>query len=603
PQEVRRLCLTVFEKVREKKLRGRIVLFDSGLVNSNRYILRMGKGSLGGKGRGMAFLSHFVENIDFKKIIPNINIRIPATSIIGSQEFDKFIEINNLYTEIYSRKNFNKVKELFLNAHLSDELNDRLFHYLLQMKKPLAIRSSGLFEDSLMQPFSGVYSTYLIPNNHPDLNVRFEQLVTAVKLVYASIFTKSSQSYFDAVNYKIEEEKMAVIIQELVGHTYNKRFYPHISGVAQSYNYYPFSYMKPDDGFSVAAVGLGMYVVGGEKAYRFCPRYPELSHNSVSDQIRDSQKEFYAIDLTRTDFDLNNDGELATVSKYKIREAEKDGTLTHCVSTYDMLNDRLNAGIAGTGPKVVDFANILKYNYIPLAETLRFLLRLFREAMGAPVEIEYAVDLTKDDRGNPTFYLLQIKPLLRIEDQIDIELGEIDRNHALMISHRGMGNGDIEGIRDIVYVMPENFDRTLTKEIAAEIGEINRVFEQSGGNYILIGPGRWGTRDRFTGIPVHWAHISHAKVIVEMGLKDFPLDASLGSHFFHNVTSMNVGYFSVPFESSEFTLQLDKLKNQEIVWQGEYACHVRFKEDLKILMDGRSGTAVILVPDENDTTN
>lgn len=595
-QEVRHLCLTVFERVREKRLRGKIVLYEPGIKMGNRYILRLGNGSLGGKGRGLAFLSNFMENIDFKKIIPKINIRIPATAIIGAQEFDKFIENNNLYSEIYHGKDFNHIKELFLKSKLSDELRDKLRHCLQSLKKPLAIRSSGLFEDTLMQPFAGVYETFLIPNNHPDINVRFDQLITAIKLVYASIFTRSSHSYFDAVNYKIEEERMAIIIQEVVGHNYNDRFYPHISGVAQSYNYYPFSYMKPEDGFSVAAVGLGMYVVGGEKSYRFCPRYPELNHNSLADQVRDSQKEFYAIDMTREEFDLKTDGEFATVAKYKIREAEKDGTLNHCVSTYDSTNDRLIAGLNGKGPKVVDFANILKYQQIPLADTLRFLLRLFREAMGTSVEIEYAVDLTPDDRGNPTFYVLQLKPLIRSDDQVDIEPEKINKEQALMISHRGMGNGKLKAIKDVVYVMPDSFDRTKTLEIAEEIEILNQQFLEKGENYVLIGPGRWGTRDRFTGIPVLWTNISQAKLIVEMGLKDFPLDASLGSHFFHNVTSMNVGYFSVPYESDEFTLCLDKLEQGRIISRGNYTCHVHFDQDLKIMMDGRKGMAVVLIP-------
>ncbi|HPR32398.1 MAG TPA: PEP/pyruvate-binding domain-containing protein, partial [Prolixibacteraceae bacterium] len=303
-QDLRNFLLNVFNEVKIQQRRGRIINFDSTLVSGNRYIIRISKGSLGGKGRGLAFISNFIENIEFKKIIPNINIRIPATAIIGALEFDSFIETNDLYNPIIIGHRYENINELFLKARLSESLGERLFQYLVSMRTPLAVRSSGLFEDSLLQPFAGVYNTYLLPNNHPDINVRLSQLMQAIKLVYASLFAHSARSYLNAVNYKIEEEKMAVIIQEVVGHTYNNKHYPHISGVAQSYNYYPVSYMQPADGFSVAGIGLGMYVMGGEKSFRFCPKYPSINPSSIRDQMRDTQSEFYAIDMTRPDFDL-----------------------------------------------------------------------------------------------------------------------------------------------------------------------------------------------------------------------------------------------------------------------------------------------------------
>ncbi|MGQ8335071.1 PEP/pyruvate-binding domain-containing protein [Sunxiuqinia sp. A32] len=593
PDDLRQFCLDVFERVRLKKLRGRIINFDPNLVRSDRYIVRMGKGSLGGKGRGMAFMSNFIENIDFRKIIPNINIRIPATAIIGAIEFDKFIEQNNLYEEIYGSNDYERIKNIFLESHMSDSLKKRLFSYVEEMDRPLAIRSSGLFEDSLLQPFSGVYSTYLIPNNHPDIYVRYHQLETAIKLVYASIFTESATSYFDAVSYKIEEEKMAVVIQEVVGHHYNGHYYPSVSGVAQSYNYYPVAYMEPEDGFAVAAVGLGMYVVGGENAYRFCPKYPNINPTNVKDQVRDSQKEFYAIDLSRTEIDLVNDGETAAIEKYKIKVAEENGVLQYCASVYDRENDDLVPGVDIDGPRVIDFANILKYNYIPLAETLSFLLRLFKEAMGSPVEMEYAVDLEKGDNGFPTFYLLQIKPLIRHEEQVEIDLGDVQDENIFMYAQRGMGNGMIDSVSDVVYIDPEKFDKLKTREIAREINQINKQMEAEGREYILVGPGRWGTRDPFTGIPVSWAQISKARVIVEMGLPEFPLDGSLGSHFFHNVTSMNVGYFSIPHHSRNAHLNLELLKDQQLIDDLSYVKHVRFKKQLTILMDGRKREALI----------
>ena len=594
--ELREFCIDVFEKIRLKKLRGRIINFDPGLVKSNRYIVRMGKGSLGGKGRGMAFMSNFIENIDFKKILPNINIRIPSTAVIGSVEFDKFLEQNELYEEIYSNNDYEHIKALFLESQLSEALKEKLFKYVERVKKPLAIRSSGLFEDSLQQPFSGVYATYLIPNKHEDVNLRFAQLETAVKLVYASIFTESALAYFDAVNYKIEEEKMAVVIQELVGHQYNERYYPSISGVAQSFNYYPVSYMQPEDGFAVAAVGLGMYVVGGENAHRFCPKYPAINPGNVRDQLRDSQKEFYAMNMQKDTIDLVQGGEHAAIVKYKIKDAGQDGVLHHCASVYDRENDDLVPGVERDGPLVVDFANVLKYNYIPLAETIRFLLRLFREAMGSPVEMEFAVDMENGEYELPTFYLLQIKPLIRHEERTVVELGNVDDENIFLYARRGMGNGLVNTIRDVVYVDPDTFDKCKTREIAREVNEINKSFEAAGKEYILVGPGRWGTQDQFTGIPLNWANLSCARIIVEMGLPDFPLDGSLGSHFFHNVTSMNVGYFSVPHNSCDARIDLEILKKQELIERKKFVKHVRFNQNLSIVMDGRKREVLVRYP-------
>ncbi len=591
--KLRDAIIKAFEDVKMARLRGRVVMFDSALVSSDRFIVRIGEGSFGGKGRGMAFLSNFIENIDFENNISGLNISIPPTAIIGAGEFTRFIEKNNLFHKAFVQKDYDEIKELFLNSELSNEVYFRLEQYVEVMDKPLAVRSSGLFEDSLLQPFAGVYATYILPNNHPDKEERFRQLSTAVKLVYASMFSDPAKAYFDAVNYKIEEETMAVIIQELVGQQSHNRFYPHVSGVAQSYNYYPFSYMKPEEGFAVLAVGLGKYVVGGEKAWRFCPTYPNLELNSVKDQIKDSQNYFYALNLEDNNIDLANDGEDAGIVKLDIKEAEEDGNIRHCCSVYDYQNERLITDLSVRGPRVVNFSNILKYDYIPLAETLEILLRFFKEAMGAPVEIEFAVDLDKGKNNQPTLYLLQIKPLIRLESHIDISFEDVNPENIIVQSVKGMGNGRLETIRDIIYMNTEKFDKLDTLEMAREIAEMNKQFDDDNGEYILIGPGRWGTRDRFTGIPVLWSQISHARVIVEMGLKEFPLEASLGSHFFHNVTSMNVGYFSVYHESKSEWVNLDVLQQQEVVTSSKYFVHVRFKKPLTILMDGKSQKAVI----------
>lgn len=598
--KLRQAILDVFEKVRLERLRGRVVMFDPAMIKSSRYIVRIGEGSFGGKGRGVAFLSNFIENINFDKLFPEINIRIPSTTIIGAGEFTRFIEKNNLYTLAFVEKNYEEIKALFLRSELSDEVNEKLRQYVEVMDQPLAVRSSGLFEDSLLQPFAGVYSTFMVPNNHPDPEERYKQLATAVKLVYASMFSDPAKAYFDAVNYKIEEEKMAVIIQEVIGQRTGDRFYPHFSGVAQSYNYYPFSYMKPEDGFAVLGVGLGKYVVGGEKAWRFCPKFPKLELNSLQDQIKDSQGHFYALDLENTNCDLANGGEDAALLKLSIKEAEEDGNLKHCASVYDYNYERLTNDFSKRGPRVVNFANILKYDYLPLSQTLEMLLRFFKEAMGAPVEIEFAVDLEPGRRDLPTLYLLQIKPLIRIENHAAINFDAVDKERLVLQSLKGMGNGKLDHIKDVVYMNIDLFERTKTEEMAAEMGEINKYFEEQGKEYVLIGPGRWGTRDRFTGIPVYWSQISHARVIVEMGLPNFPLDASLGSHFFHNVTSMNVGYFSVHDGAADEFVNIDKLKEQKVVNQTRYFTHVEFDQELSILMDGRQQKAVIMWNEESD---
>jgi hypothetical protein len=593
-QDLRDMILKVFHKVKMQQLSGRIVNFDPMLVNSNRYIIRLSKGSLGGKGRGLAFISNFIESINFKKIIPNINIRIPATAVIGVHEFDAFIESNDLYNKIIVGHNYDTISEMFVKGRMSELLNERLFQYLVSMHRPLAVRSSGLFEDSLLQPFAGVYDTYMLPNNHPDINVRLEQLKTAIKLVFASTFASTARNYFNAVNYKVEEEKMAVIIQEAVGQFSGNYFFPHISGVAQSFNYYPVSYMEPSDGYSIACVGLGMYVVGGEKSFRFCPRYPQINPGGMKDMMRDTQNEFYALDMSRTEFDLQCNGELATIKKIKIKEVEKDGFFRFCASTYDYENDCLLPGTDMKGPRVIDFANILKYNSIPLADSLHLLLKFFREAMGAPVEMEYAVDLhPAKENSFPTLYVLQIKPLIRREEIEEVNIEDVDHENAVLFASKGMGNGKITHLRDVIYVDVAEFDRTRTKEMAIELGEFNEKLIAEGKEYILIGPGRWGTRDPFTGIPVMWSQISNAKVIVEMGLEDFPLDASLGSHFFHNVTSMNVGYFSVPFNSQEAFVNIEMLKKMPVVRHTKFLRHVRFPQPLTVLMDGSKREALI----------
>ncbi|MBN2166686.1 MAG: pyruvate, phosphate dikinase [Marinilabiliaceae bacterium] len=594
PDELRQTILLLSEKMELDRIRGGVIQFDPKLLKSNRFIQRIGIGSFGGKGRGISFLSHFIESIDFENIIPELDICIPPTSIIGSGEYQRFLEYNNLMDLVFDLTNYDQIKQLFLTCSLPLDMMEQLKLYLEVMQKPLAIRSSGLFEDSLLQPFSGVYSTYLLPNNHPDIEVRVSQLSEAVRMVYASIFSEGARSYFNAVNYKIEEERMAVIIQELVGHSFDGLYYPNISGVAQSFNYYPFSYMQPEDGFAVIGVGLGKYVVGGEKAFRFCPKFPKLELNALPDQIKDSQTHFYALDLNNTAFMPGVDGEDANVKFISIREAENHGNLKHCAVVYDFCTDRLVSDFSVRGPRVVNFANLLKYDFLPIADALHLLLRFLREAMGTPVEIEFSIDLTCSDNYKPRLYLLQVKPLIRCEQFSNVSFDEVVDELLILKSLKGMGNGRIDTIYDVIFMDLDRFDKTKTQVMADEIAYLNEKMKCENREYILIGPGRWGTRDRFTGIPVLWANISNAKVIVEMGLEGFPLEASLGSHFFHNVTSMNIGYFSVHHKSENDFVNMDCLNDQEIIEETTYFKHIRFIEPLVVLMDGKEQKAVVM---------
>ena len=591
--EFREYMKFVIKKYRNEGNVGRIVNFEEQAILDETNIVSLGTGALGGKGRGLAFVNTLIYNLNFSDIIPDINIRTPRTSIIGTEEFDLFLERNHFNERVYTEYDYNIIRKWFLNGDLSFGLMNKLRSLAKVINKPIAVRSSSLFEDSTLQPFSGIFETYLLPNNHDEFSVRFKQLVDAVKLVYASIFSNNARTYFEAVNYKIEEEKMAIVIQEVVGNEYDGCFYPHISGTAQSHNYYPVAHMKPEDGFAVSAVGLGKYVVEGEKTYRFSPKYPTLEINSPKDLFKSSQVHFYAVNLKNKDIDLYEKGEDAGLVTLDIYESEKHGTLKHCASVYDPENDRIEAGISALGPRIVNFANILKYDYIPLAKTLQVILDVVREALGAPVEIEYAVDLNKDDQGKASFYLLQIKPLLGTAEDYNINLEKIDKKKVVLYSEKSMGNGKIDNIKDVIYVKPNAFDKMKTLEMAEEIDIMNKEMLKTHKQFILIGPGRWGTRDKFIGIPVVWPQISNAKIIVELGLKDFPLDASLGSHFFHNVTSMNVGYFSVLDSSVDDFVAFDKLEKQKVIKETKYFKHVVFKKPLIVIMDGKKRIAVI----------
>ncbi|WP_243287337.1 PEP/pyruvate-binding domain-containing protein [Geothrix terrae] len=594
PEDMRTFLIDVGDYVQRMRTLGKVIPLTESTPRDEPNILRLGSGSMGGKARGVAFTHSLLSRLDLESLIPGANIRIPRSAIIGTEEFTGFIHRNGLRQMVQSDADDDAIKRRFLMGSLSPELIAKLRLFLTKHAKvPLAVRSSGLLEDSLSHPFAGLYSTFFLPNNDADPAVREVQLMEAIKLVYASVYSKASRAYFQAIDYKIEEEQMAILIQEVSGRRFGSRFYPHISGVAQSFNYYPVAYTLPQDGIASIAVGLGKYVVEGEKAYCFAPPYPEMDMLPPREQLRTTQKRFYALDMSRTSVDLYA-GEDATLLSLDIQEAEADGALQHCASVWDWNDDRIQDGLDRPGPRIVNFRNILKYDQFPLAPILQRLLELIRGAMETPVELEFAVNLDPDPHnGKPTFTLLQIKHQLMETGDVNLSSADLDPADLFLFSEKCVGNGIVEGLRDVVWVDPEGFDKFETPTLAAEIEKLNDRFRAEGGKYVLLGPGRWGSNDRHLGIPIVWSMISCAQVIVEYAMENFQADASLGSHFFHNVTSLNIGYFTVPYPRGTSLLDWDWLRRQPEVWRSGCLVHTRLDEPVHIVMDGRRSASAI----------
>lgn len=587
---LRDYLIDICVNIDKESVRGRVIKYNEMLTKEEENIIQIAEGSLGGKGRGIAFVNNLIQNTNISELYPDVNIRLPKTVLIGTEEFKSFIDRNRLERVIHSKIDYSKLRKRFAKGELSPDVVSKLRRKIKNYKKPLAVRSSSLFEDSISQSFSGVFETYLIPNNHRDPNVRLEQLLTAIKLIYASVFSPSARAYFNAINYKIEEEKMAVIIQDVVGEVKGDVYYPHFSGVVQSDNYYPISHIKHEDGISEVAVGLGKYVIDGNDSFRFCPKYPSID---VSLSYK-NQKYFYAIDMSENDkIDLLS-GDDATMKKVGIERAEADGMLDYIASVYDAESGEIVSDLTRKGPRIINFNYILKYDSFPLAKILDTLTTIVKIAIGTSTEIEFAVDLNKDSSGKTSFYVLQIKPVIRKSENLDVAIDEIQRDDVLLYTESAMGNGKIEDISDVIYVDENKFDRLKTLEIVNEIEEINREFAEKGKRYILIGPGRWGTRDPFMGIPIIWSQISNAKVIVETEMNDFPVDPSLGSHFFHNVVSMNVGYFTVFKRDKKAEIDFEWLKERSRKSEKKYVTVVSLDKPLKVIMNGMKGAAVIL---------
>jgi len=594
PEDLRAFLINMGDFIQKLKAKGRVIPFTESFHKEEHNILRLAEGSMGGKGRGVAFTNSMLASLNLDQVFPAVNIRIPRSMTIGTDEFVSFVERNALWETLQAEEDSATIKRRFLMGSLSPDLMRKLHLLLDKVKYPLAVRSSGLLEDSLSHPFAGLYNTFFLPNSHPDLEMRVAQLAEAIKLVYASVYSKESRSYFEAIDYKIEEEKMAILVQEVAGSRFGTHFYPHISGVAQSFNYYPVAYTQPQDGIANLAVGLGKYVVEGAKSYRFAPPYPQLDMLIPKEQLRTTQKHFYALDLSRTSVDLFN-GEDATLLSLEIKEAERDGALTHCASTWDANDDRIRDGLDGPGPRIVNFRNVLKYECFPLADILKHALALIRDAMETPVEIEFAVNLDPDPRnGKPTFYLLQIKHQLLDNTDVNLSSADLDPAEVFLYSEKCVGNGTVEGLTDIVWVDPDTFDKFATLELAEQLEKLNDEFRARGGKYVLIGPGRWGSSDRHLGIPIAWSMISCAQAIVEYAMENFQADASLGSHFFHNVTSLNIGYFTIPYPRRTAILDWDWLRQQPEVRRQGCLVHSRVDAPVHIIMDGRRSASAIL---------
>ncbi len=578
-----------------RRYRGTTIRFDHTCFFDESFVSILCGGSYGGKGRGVAFLNALIHDKTFQSQIPGLAISTPPTSIIGTDEFERIVKVIqsrnvNLYEEEYD-----SVRKRFLSVPLSDNVRKGLRAFIEQYQSPIAVRSSSLFEDSLTQPFAGAFETYIIPNGDDRVAVRLEQIEQAVKLVFASLYRPEARAYFALSGRTVQEERMAVVVQQLAGTNFEDVYYPHISGVAGSFNYYPVAHMKSEEGFAVIAFGLGVYVVEGRSGHRFSPAYPEISFGSLKDLMTNSQVQFYGVTMAKNGLNLYEKGEKAGLDLLEIDYAEKNKSLIHCASVYDSENDRMVPNLTRQGPRVVDFADILKFNYIPLAESLAALLKMLSARMGAPVEIEFAVTLPHkcNNYADPTLYMLQVKPL--IGEQMSHVMSEaIDPDSVLMYSQNALGNGVVDTITDVVLVDSLRFDKTKTDAIAMEVEYINRKLVKENRQYILIGPGRWGTRDRSLGVPIVWGQICNAKVIVELGFADYPLDASLGSHFFHNLTAMNTGYMAINEHHQNDIIRWECFSDAVAIEKLHYVHHLRFAAPLHIEIDGLKRKASVI---------
>ncbi|MCP4180631.1 MAG: phosphoenolpyruvate synthase [bacterium] len=591
--EIRSYLVDTIRNYRRKAGRGII----ASHLDEYAIFTRLGDGQLGGKGRGLAFIDSFIQKHKIMFKWDGAMVSIPRTIVLTTDLFDNFMEYNNLYDFALSDVADEKILESFSNAGIPYRLQGYIYEICDAITSPIAVRSSSLLEDSHYQPFAGVYSTFMLPNNHQDIAARQTQLEQAIKSVYASVFLKESKAYITATSNVIDEEKMGIVIQEITGKQYENKYYPTVSGVARSLNFYPIEPEKSEDGIANIAFGLGKTIVEGGISMRFCPKYPKkILQLSVPEfALKDTQKEFYALDLDPEKFHSSLD-ETVNLLKLKVRNAEKDNALKFVASTYDYQDQIIREGIHEGGKKLITFSNILKYNSFPLAEILQSLLKIGQQEMNNQVEIEFAAKLDTPSNNLKLFHVLQIRPIVETEEKTQIDLKHHTNKELIISCDMALGNGIIDNISDIIYVKPEVFNPAETELIASTIDQLNSNFVTEKKNYILVGPGRWGSTDPWLGIPVKWTQISAARLIVESGLKDFQIDPSQGTHFFQNLTSFSVGYFTInPFNNDGF-YDVDFLNIQEKIYEDKYVRHIRFATPSIIKIDGRKKKGILCKP-------
>lgn len=604
---VRQLFFDLIVKYRKMKNRGVVAEFHKDRFDRYSNFARIGKGSLGGKGRGLAFIDSIIKNNPVCDNFEGAVIRIPHTVVLCTDIFDEFMEMNNLYPTALSNIPDAEILQAFLRAKLPDSVQNDLYSLYDVFDGPLAVRSSSLLEDSHYQPFAGVYSTYMVPH-FTDRDLTIRQLSDAVKGVYASVFFADSKAYMVATSNVIDQEKMAVIIQEAVGVQRGDYFYPSLSGVGRSLNYYPVGDELPADGIAEVAVGLGKYIVDGGMSLRFSPRHPAhvLQTSTLDLALRDTQRYFYALSTTAGEGEFSID-EGFDIARLNVDDAGKQGFLKYLVSTYDFQNERIVDSDEGGGRKVVTFANVLRHDVFPLAKSLDFMLTKGQQEMGRPVEIEFAgvLGTTKDIReGNKgTLYWLQIRPMVDRREMLDEHVLNASPDQLLISSNNALGHGMMDGVQHVVMVKPEKFSMANNVLIAEEIAKINRNFTDSGEGYILVGVGRWGSSDTALGIPVKWPQISSARLIVEVAAPGNTIEPSQGTHFFQNLTSFGVGYFTVGMKRDAGMVDFDYLAAMPAVYESEFVRIVRFDSPLQVAINGMKGRGVVMKPHAKQLDN
>lgn len=589
----REIIFDAIVQYRHMKNIGVVAVFDRMKFDAYSHFARIGDGSLGGKGRGLAFLDNIIKMHPEFNSLEGAKVQIPRTVVLCTDVFDQFMEQNNLYQIALSDASDDDILRHFLRAQLPDSLIADFFTFFEAVKSPIAIRSSSLLEDAHYQPFAGIYSTYMIPYLD-DKYAMLEMLACAIKGVYASVYYRDSKAYMAATSNVIDQEKMAVILQEVVGKQYDGRYYPNISGVLRSLNYYPIGDERAEDGIASLALGLGKYIVDGGQTLRVSPYHPHqvLQTSELETALRETQTRFYALDTRHVGNDFKVDDGF-NILNLKVKEAERDNSLNFIASTYDPYDQVIRDGLYEGGRKVISFAGVLQQNVFPLPELLQMSMRYGAEAMRRPVEIEFACNLNADRTGS--LYLLQIRPIVDQKQMLDEDLAAIPDADCLLRSHNSLGHGVTEDVTDVVYVKTDDrFSAADNPTIAREIEKLNKEYLDRGTNYVLVGPGRWGSSDSWLGIPVKWPHISAARVIVEVALKNYRVDPSQGTHFFQNLTSFGVGYFTIDENRNDGCFHKATLDAMPVVEETEHVRVVRFEKGLRIMMDGKKGEGVVV---------